>query len=81
MADDLFTRGGVSKLTKLAQAYDKHISNFHRARKAGKLVCFKVGAEWYVDRAEWLKYIQRCNGESAPTRPVVEGARREAVGV
>ncbi len=62
MPAELFTKAGVSKLTKLAQAFDKHISNFHRARLSGKLKCFKIGAEWYVRREDWDAYVDRCNG-------------------
>ena len=73
MAETLFSKAGVAKLSKVARWYDKHISNLHRYRLRGDLKCLMIGGEWYVREDEWELFCNR--GQSTTTRLDDRGAR------
>lgn len=76
-------RGDEQRLTlrRLCTRIEVDPTTGHRWRQSGKLACFRIGGRWLVSREAWERFIERCNGGSNPTGPIVEGARREAIGV
>jgi hypothetical protein len=67
------------KLTKLASLLDCHVSALHRARRDGKLACFKFLGAWYSSPTAVRAMIDTASSKASPIAATQQpGVRTEA---
>jgi hypothetical protein len=67
------------KLTKLASLLDCHVGALHRARKDGKLQCFKFLGRWYTSPSSVREMIARSSSKGMTATPEIPAGTRTAL--
>ena len=57
-------------LTKAARLLSRHVSSLHRARKAGRLRCYRIFGQWYTDVGSIRDMITTCIDAARVPRPM-----------